>query len=113
MHRLEITPLNAPSGVSMIVIPVDDPVKPSKVFVIEISQPLRGKDSQNSIGVLVYSVDAKLATGRNPVVVYPKLDLLKAPFYAGDHFNHMDAPMSIKVLKKNKDESFLIEVKVD
>ena len=113
MHRLEITPLNALSGVSMIVIPVDDPVKPSKVFVIEISQPLRGKDSKNSVGVLVYSVDAKLATGRNPVVVYPKLDLLKAPFYAGDHFNHMDAPMGIKVLKKNKDESFLIEVKVD
>ena len=113
MHRLEITPLNALSGVSMIVIPVDDPVKPSKVFVIEISQPLRGKDSNNSVGVLIYSVDAKLATGRNPVVVYPKLDLLKAPFYAGDHFNHMDAPMGIKVLKKNKDESFLIEVKVD
>ena len=113
IHRLEITPLNAPSGVSMIVIPVDDPVKPSKVFVIEISQPLRGKDAQNSVGVLVYSVDAKLATGRNPVVVYPKLDLLKAPFHAGDHFDNMDAPMGIKVLKKNKDESFLIEVKVD
>ena len=105
--------MNAPSGVSMIVIPVDDPVKPSKVFVIEISQPLRGKDAQNSVGVLVYSVDAKLATGRNPVVVYPKLDLLKAPFHAGDHFDHIDAPMGIKVLKKNKDESFLIEVKVD
>ena len=57
--------------------------------------------------------DAKLATGRNPVVVYPKLDLLKAPFQVGDHFDHIDAPMDIKVLKKNKDESFLIEVKVD
>ena len=112
-HRLEIAPLNAPSGVSMVVIPEDDPVKPSKVFVIEISQPLRGKDAQNSVGVLIYSVDAKLATGRNPVVVYPKLDLLKAPFQVGDHFDHIDAPMDIKVLKKNKDESFLIEVKVD
>ena len=114
IHRLKLTPLNASSGISMITIPVDDPVKPSKVFVVEISQPIQNKDKvQNSVGVLVYSVDAKLATGQNPVVVYPKEDLLKAPFQPGDRFDHKDAPMSIKVLKKNEDGSCLIEVKVN
>jgi len=113
-HRFELTPLNASSGVSMITVPVDDPVKPSKVFVVEISQPIRSKDKvQDSVGVLVYSVDAKLATGQNPVVVYPKADLLKAPFQPGDRFDHKDAPMSMKVLKKNRDGSYLIELKVN
>ena len=113
-HRFELTPLNASSGVSMITVPVDDPVKPSKVFVVEISQPIRSKDKvQDSVGVLVYSVDAKLATGQNPVVVYPKADLLKAPFQPGDRFDHKDAPMSMKVLKKNGNGSYLIEVKVN
>ena len=112
-HRLKITSLNTSSGVSMIVIPVDDPVKPSKVFVIEISQPLRSKGKiHDFVGVLVYSVDAKLATGRNPVLVYPKEDLIKAPFLQGDRFNHAEAPMSMKVLKKNEDGSYTIEVKV-
>ena len=98
----------------MITIPVDDPVKPSTVFIVEISQPIQNKDEvQNSVGVLVYSVDAKLATGQNPVVVYPKEDLLKAPFQPGDRIDHKDAPMNIKVLKKNEDGSCLIEIKVN
>ena len=98
----------------MITIPVDDPVKPSKVFVVEISQPIRSKGKvQDSVGVLVYSVDAKLASGQNPVVVYPKADLLKAPFQPGDRFDHKDAPMSMKVLKRKGDGSCLIEVKVN
>ena len=98
----------------MITIPVDDPVKPSKVFVVEISQPIRSKGKvQDSVGVLVYSVDAKLASGQNPVVVYPKTDLLKAPFQPVDRFDHKAAPMSMKVLKKNGDGSCLIEVKVN
>ena len=114
IHRFELTPLNASSGVSMITIPVDDPVKPSKVFVVEISQPIRSKGKvQDSVGVLVYSVDAKLASGQNPVVVYPKADLLKAPFQPGDRFDHKDAPMSMKVLKKNGNGSYLIEVKAN
>ena len=98
----------------MITIPVDDPAKPSKIFVVEISQPIRSKGKvQDSVGVLVYSVDAKLASGQNPVVVYPKTDLLKAPFHPGDRFDHNDAPMSMKVLKKNGNGSYLIEVKVN
>ncbi|MCH2059335.1 MAG: hypothetical protein MK183_01795 [Verrucomicrobiales bacterium] len=112
-HRFELTPLNASTGVSMITIPADDPVKPSKVFVVEISQPIQKQDKdENSVGVLVYSVDATLATGQNPVIVYPKTDLVQAPFQPGDVFGHKDAPMSMKVLKQNADGSFLIEVTV-
>ena len=59
-----------------------------------------------------YSVDAKLATGKNPVVVYPKTDLVNAPFHPGDRFEHKDAPMSVKVLKKNEDGSYFMEVQV-
>ena len=97
----------------MITIPADDPVKPSKVFVVEISQPIQKQDKdENSVGVLVYSVDATLATGQNPVIVYPKTDLVQAPFQPGDVFGHKDAPMSMKVLKQNKNGSFHIEVTV-
>ena len=112
-HLFKLTPLNASSGMSMITVPVDDPAKPSKVFVIEVSQPYRilGKVGK-STGVLVYSVDAKLASGQNAVVVYPKTDLLNAPFQPGDQFEHEDVPVNMKVLKKNEDGSFDIEVDI-
>ena len=98
----------------MITIPVDDPVKPSKVFVVEVSQPIRNKgEVQDSVGVLVYSVDAKIASGQNSVVVYPKTDPLNAPFQPGDQFEHKDAPLKMKVLKKNEDgRSYIVEVEV-
>ena len=113
-HRFKLMPLNATAGVSMITIPADDPVKPSKVFVIEVSQPLQNKGAdQDSVGVLVYSVDGKLASGQNSVVVYSKSDTLNAPFQPGDQFEHKDAPMKVKVLKKNEDgRSYIIEVEV-
>ena len=112
-HQFELTPLNAPSGVSMIAVPVDDPTKPSKVFVVEIAQPFRNLGRVgNATGVLVYSVDAKLASGQNAVVVYPKVDWLKAPFQPGDRFEHEDASVGVKVLKKNEDGSYLVEVEV-
>ena len=72
-NSLELTPLSASSGVSMVVVPVDDPARPSKVFVIEVAQPLQPKKGMEhkAEGMLVYSVDATLASGQNPVVVYP------------------------------------------
>jgi hypothetical protein len=45
-------------------------------------------------------------------VVYPKGDLLNAPFQPGDRFAHQDAAFDVKVLKKKKDGSYLIEVDV-
>ncbi|MFT4548885.1 MAG: M6 family metalloprotease-like protein [Verrucomicrobiales bacterium] len=112
-HQFDLTPLNAKSGVSMIAIPVDDPAKPSKVFVVEIAQPfqLLGKVG-NATGVLIYSVDAKLASGQNSVVVYPNTDMLNAPFQPGDRFKHEDAPVNVRVLKKNENGSFRVEVEV-
>ena len=115
-NQFDLMPLNAKSGLSMIAIPTDDPAKPSKVFVIELAQPYRVlKDKPGTAtGVLVYSVDAKLASGQNQVVVYPKGDgdLMHAPFQEGHLFEHKDAPLSVKVLKKNADGSFRIEVDV-
>ena len=112
-HTFTLTPLNGASGISMITVPVDDPDTPSKVFVIELAQPFRvlGKVG-TATGVLIYSVDAKLASGQNSVVVYPKGDILNAPFQIGDQFAHKDAPVSVKVLKKNEDGSYDIEVDV-
>lgn len=97
----------------MIAIPVDEPAKPSKVFVVELAQPIRdpGKAGGAS-GVLVYSVDATLPSGQNSVVVHPKVDLSNAPFRPGDQFEHKDAAFRIKVLKENEDGSYRIEVEV-
>ena len=113
-YRFKLMPLNASSGISMITVPVDDPVKPSKVFVVEVSQPIRNQDDvQDTVGVLVYSVDAKIASGQNSVVVYPKTDPLNAPFQPGDQFEHKDAPLKVKVLKRNEDgRSYIVEVEV-
>ncbi len=112
-HQFNLMPLNASSGVSMLTVPVDNPAKPSKVFVVEVSQQIRNKDNaEGSVGVLVYSVDAKLASGQNSVVVYPKAEKLNAPFHPGDQFEHKDAPLRVKVMKKNEDGSYLVEVEV-
>jgi M6 family metalloprotease-like protein len=112
-HQFELTPLNASSGVSMIAVPFDDSARPSKVFVVELAQPFRNLGRVGTAtGVLVYSVDAKLASGQNAVVVYPKGDLLQAPLQPGDRFEHQDAPASVKVLKKNENGSYRIEVDV-
>ena len=111
-HQFKLMPLNATSGISMIAIPDDDPVKPSKILVIEVSQPVQGK-GEESVGVLVYSVDGKLASGQNSVVIYPPTNPVNAPLQPGEEFQHKDAPMSVKVLKKNEDgRSYIIEVEV-
>jgi M6 family metalloprotease-like protein len=111
-QSLELTPLDAASGVSMIVVPVDDPAHPSKVFVIEGAQSVRlkGGTTSKAEGVLVYSVDATLASGQNPVIVYPRLDRDQAAFHAGDSFDHADAPFRLKVLKRNADGCYSLDI---
>lgn len=112
-HQFKLTPLNGSSGLSMIALPADDPTKPSKVFVFEIAQPFRDQEkAENASGVLVYSVDATLPSGQNSVVVYPKGDLLNAPFQPGDRFEHKDAPVIMNVLEKSDDGSYSIELEV-
>lgn len=116
-HNLTLAPLTDPSddaGLSMIVVPVDEPDKPSKVFVAEIAQPLRNLKPDQPVkpgGILVYSVDATLPTGQNPLIVYPRADKLNAAFHPGDTFDHPDAPFSLTVLRENLDGS--VELKLD
>lgn len=91
--RTTLHPLTGPSGLSMIVLPVDDAGCPSKVFVVEPAQPVIGTDGQPwGDGVLVYTVDARVQSGLCPVVVIPRIesfsdtygDLYQAPYGEGD-----------------------------
>lgn len=114
-HCLKLSPLSADSGLSMLVFPVDDASNPSKVFCVEVAQPVKGKGGKLSPeeGILIYSVDAKIFTGRNPLVVYPKTTVNQAPFFSGDTFTHEDAPMTITSIKRNDDNSYTLEIELN
>lgn len=107
-----LSPLSDPRGLSLIVLPVDDADHPSKVFVIELAQPVLGSNGQYwGDGVLVYTVDAKIATGKSPVIIIPKQvsdsddygHLYQAPYGVGDVAN-VPGPgpvsLSVEVLQK-------------
>jgi hypothetical protein len=114
-HTINLSPLDAESGVSMIVIPVDDPKHPSKVFAIEVGQPPHAKKDKKQweTGVLIYSVDATRKTGKNPVMIYPKTDYKEgAVYHAGDSFDDKQAPFGLKVIKKKPDGSYQLDIKV-
>jgi M6 family metalloprotease-like protein len=113
-QALELTPLSGSSGLSMIVVPVGDPARPGKVFVIEVAQSIRPREGVTSKagGVLVYSVDATLATGQNPVVVYPRAGLNEAAFHAGDSFDHQDAPFRLQVLKHLAGDRYSLDIEL-
>ncbi len=112
-HNLVLTPLDGREGISMVVVPADDPANPSKVFVIECAQPLRmEKDAPKPGGVLVYSVDATRPSGQNAVVVHPREDKVHAAFHPGQKFDDPAAPASVKVHKKNDGGCYAIEVVV-
>jgi|GEM_PF-121416 len=117
-HDVVLHPLSAEEGVEMVVVPVDDPKHPSKVFVVELAQisPVRAKANEalaKDPGVLVYSVDATRETGQNPVVVYPLEGHEKdAPFHAGETFDEKDSPLTLKVSKQLEDGSYEVEISV-
>ena len=113
--RLTLTPLDAGGGISMVAVPTDDPAKPSKVFVLEVAQALRYGDGKQTEaeGVLVYSVDAKVVSGHNPVIVYPKESIGKAPFHSGDTFRHDDAPFEMEVIGRDANGAYLIEIRIE
>ena len=113
-HKLQLTSLAAASGCSMIVVPVDDPASPSKVFVIEVAQSIRLKRDTYSKaeGVLIYSVDASIETGRNPVIVYPRTEIREAAFHAGDRFEHEESPMAVRVLERTESGAYRLEIVV-
>jgi len=114
-HSIDLSPLDAKSGVSMIVIPVDNPRHPSKVFAIEIGQPPLAKKGKKQwpVGVLIYSVDATRPTGKHPVVIYPKADRKEgAVFHPGDSFEDKAAPFSLKVVKKHPNSTYQLKIKI-
>jgi hypothetical protein len=110
--KLTLTRLDAKSGISMVAIPVDDIENPSKVFVIEVAQARRYGDGKTipAGGVLVYTVDATIVTGNNPVVVFPKDDMNKAAFEPGDSFEHKDAPFTMEVTGGTPEEGYRLEI---
>src|SRR5215471_3053502 len=58
----------------MIVLPIDHPVKPSKIFVIELAPPILGYPNSNprpANGVLVYTVDATVPDLQSPLGIIP------------------------------------------
>lgn len=115
LHTIDLSPLDAKSGVSMVVVPVADPEQPSKIFAIEIGQPPHPKKDEESwsTGILIYSVDATKPTGKNPVVIYPKTDRKAgAVFHAGDRFKDAKAPFSLKVVKKEPTGVYKLEIKI-
>jgi hypothetical protein len=114
-----LTPLNEREGVSMLVIPADAPANPSKVWVVEIAQPVfnKGGTGESSVeGVLLYRVDAtmesgKTEDGRAPVVIVPKIrskslkfgNLFEAPWQPGDTATDTfgQHQLEVRVLAKN------------
>ena len=98
-------PLSRERGLSMIVLPVDDAARPSKVFVVELAPQVRGDDGElGGEGVLLYTVDATIATGDEPVAMVPKSTassqifgtLFEAPYLVKDILQaHQDGTASI------------------
>jgi M6 family metalloprotease-like protein len=76
-----LSPLSGTCGLSMVVLPLDNPLDPSKVLVVEVAQPVLGSNNEYwGDGVLVYTVDATIASGSSPVVIIPK-KVSTSPFY--------------------------------
>jgi M6 family metalloprotease-like protein len=110
-HEIMLSPLDADQGTSLVVVPVDDPAKPSKVFVVECAQPLRIKENAPKAGgVLVYCVDARLPSGRNPVVLYPREDKIHAAYHPGQSFDGVDVPFRMTVHEKDGSGRYRIEI---
>jgi M6 family metalloprotease-like protein len=87
-----LTPLTESSGVSMVVLPVDNASKPSKVFVVEVAQPTHGLDGKaGKEGVLLYTVDALKESGESPIEVLPKIG-----GHDNNFGNHFQAPFAAK-----------------
>lgn len=107
-----LTPLAGSTGTSMIVVPADNPVNPSKVYAFELAQLIQGRDGTTTgDGVLVYSVDASVPTGKGPVNIVPARtttspvygELFEAPFSAGSSLDDPALPFSLSIKDKRTD----------
>src|SRR5262249_36711895 len=68
---LPLAPFESAEGVKMILLPSESE---SKVYVVEIAQPLGENQEYRDKGILVYTVDAAVKTGERPVSVVSGLD---------------------------------------
>ena len=96
------------------MVPVGDPAHPSKVFVIEVAetfQPAEGA-AAGDCGVLIYSVDATLASGQNPIVVCPRATIEQAAYHAGDSFDLPAAPFKLKVLHHSDGNRYTLDIQI-
>jgi len=111
-HTITLAPLDSDEGISLIVVPANNPEHPSTVYCIEAPSQLRMNDAPPA-GVLIYSVNATLPTGHNPLIVHPRQDITHAAYHPGDTFNPDDAPMTVNVIEQNEDGSYAVEVIVN
>jgi len=119
-QQFTLTPLSASGGISMIVVPIDDKINPSEVFVIEQAQPMM--DKNNNVfgeGVLIYTVDAKIRSEDKPIKILPSKSgvhqdfgvMFEAPFVEGEEYNAPSGKLKVKVLDKIGD-SYKVRVTV-
>jgi M6 family metalloprotease-like protein len=93
-------------GLAMVVVPVGNAARPSKVYAIELAQPFLKNGKLAGEGVLIYTVDATVQSGQGPMVVKSKGpasangDPDAAPWGEGDTFRDAAAQLTVKVLKK-------------
>jgi hypothetical protein len=110
-----LSPLSGSCGTSMVVLPIDNPAKPSKVFVVELAPPILGRvhqgDPRPAKGVLVYTVDATIRDMNSPLVVIPKTaeshndvygHLCDAAYDVGDHISVPIGTVSLAVKVNQK-----------
>ena len=107
-----LSPLSGGCGLSMVALPIDDAAKPSKLFVVELAQPVLGRtDSQpRGDGVLIYTVDVNVKSLESPVEILAKTtgfdseygNLYQAPFGVGDRasFTVGSAHLTVDVIQK-------------
>jgi len=104
--QFTLDPLSGNDGTSMIVIATDHGPQVSKVHVVELAQPILGHDGTlTGDGVLVYSVDASVPTGKSPIQIIPASkepnpnfgSLSHAPFQVGAMMSDPKSPFTLKV----------------
>lgn len=96
----------------MIVALADGTLNPSKVYALELAQPIQGRDGTTTgEGVLVYSVDASVPTGKSPVRIVPAKtttspiygELFEAPFSSGSTLDDPTLPFSLRLRRGPED----------
>lgn len=120
-----LSPLSGGCGVSMIVLPIDAPLNPTKVFVVEVAQPILGFETDKPggrEGILMYTVDAKIPSLMAPVVVLRNVDshtrefgrLYDVPFGVGEWRSYTvdGVTLEVSVLQKFG-SSYTIRIKYE